>query len=112
MKKGQRGTCETTYYFFPKGKTRYTLGVHTWWYNQKHSDFPGGLVVKNLPCNAEDVSLSAGQRTKIPYTLEQLSPCAATAEAHMLLSLQATTTESVYHYKDPAWCNEDPVCCN
>ena len=60
-------------------------------------------MVKNLPCSAEDVSVIAHQRTKIPYTLEQLSPRAATAEAHMLLRLRATTTDSVRHNKeDPA----------
>ena len=60
-------------------------------------------MVKNLPYSAEDVSLIADQRTKVPYTLEQLSPCAATAEAHMLLRLRAATTDSVHHNKeDPA----------
>ena len=43
--------------------------------------FPGGLVVKNPPCKAGDVSLITGQGTKIPCATEQLeSPHAATAE--------------------------------
>ena len=36
-------------------------------------DFPGGPVVKNLPCNAGDVGLIPGQGTEIPYATEQLS---------------------------------------
>ena len=31
-------------------------------------DFPGVPVVKNLPCNAWDVSSSPGQGTKVPHT--------------------------------------------
>ena len=30
-------------------------------------DLPGGPVVKNPTCNAEDVGLIPGQRTKIPH---------------------------------------------
>ena len=40
--------------------------------------FPGGLVVKNPPCNA---SLTPGQGTKIPHITEQLSPHATTRES-------------------------------
>ena len=47
-------------------------------------DFPGGLVVKNQPCNTKDT----GWGTKIP-------PCRGQ------LSLPATTTE-------PPHCNERP----
>ena len=36
-------------------------------------DFPGGPVVKNLPCNAGDVGSIPGQGTEIPYATEQLS---------------------------------------
>ena len=42
--------------------------------------FPGGWVVKNPPSNTGDVSLTPGQRTKIPHTMEQLNPSAATTE--------------------------------
>ena len=36
-------------------------------------DFPGGPVVKDLPCNAKDAGLTSGQGTKIPRAMEQLS---------------------------------------
>ena len=36
-------------------------------------DFPGGPVVKNLPCNAGDTGLNPGQETKIPHATGQLS---------------------------------------
>ena len=36
-------------------------------------DFPGGPVVKNLPCNAGDMGLIPGWGTKIPPASEQLS---------------------------------------
>ena len=42
--------------------------------------FPGGPMVKNLPCNAGDLGLIPGQRTKIPHATEQLSPATATTE--------------------------------
>ena len=41
---------------------------------KKKRDFPGGPVVKNLPCNAEDASLIPGRATKIPCASEKLSP--------------------------------------
>ena len=43
-------------------------------------DFPGGPVVKNLPCNAGDAGSIPGQGTKIPHAAGQLSPCATTTE--------------------------------
>ena len=39
------------------------------------------LVVKNLPCDAEDVGSTPGQRTGIPHAAEQLSLCAPTRES-------------------------------
>ena len=42
-------------------------------------DFPGGLVVKDSPCNAEDVVIP-GQRTKIPLAVGKLSPSATTTK--------------------------------
>ena len=39
--------------------------------------FPGGSVVKNLPCNAGDAGSIPGQGTKIPHAMEQLTICAA-----------------------------------
>ena len=36
----------------------------------KKWDFPGGLGIKNLPCNAGDAGLIPGQGTKIPWATE------------------------------------------
>ena len=54
-------------------------------------DFPGGPVVKNLPSNARDTGAIPGQGTKIPHTLGQLNPHAATRDVM------------------PKCCNKDPV---
>ena len=35
-------------------------------------------MVKNPPCNAEDVGSIPGQGAKTPHAVEQLSPCATT----------------------------------
>ena len=45
-------------------------------------DFPGGPIVKNLPCNAGDVGSVPGQGTKILYAIEQQIPNATTTEVH------------------------------
>ena len=37
-------------------------------------DFPGGPVVKNLPCNAGNVGSIPGRGTKTSQAAEQLSP--------------------------------------
>ena len=42
--------------------------------------FPGGPVVKNLPCNAKDVGSIPGRGTKIPHTKGELSPCTTTTK--------------------------------
>ena len=42
-------------------------------------DFPGGPVVKDLPCNAGDVEIP-GQRIKIALAVGKLSPAATTTE--------------------------------
>ena len=44
------------------------------------SDFPGGPVVKNPPCNAGDLGAIPGGGTKILYATDLLSPRAATRE--------------------------------
>ena len=36
-------------------------------------DFPGGLVVKNLPANAGDMGSIPGQGTKTPHATGQLT---------------------------------------
>ena len=53
------------------------------YFNQKieTGDFPGGPVVKNLPSNTEDASSVPGQGIKIPHTVGQLCPHAATRES-------------------------------
>ena len=38
--------------------------------------FPGGPVVKNPPCNAEDMGLIPGWGTKIPHGMGQRRPWA------------------------------------
>ena len=43
-------------------------------------NFPDGPVVKNLSCNAEDVSLISGRGTKTLHVVEQLSQCATLTE--------------------------------
>ena len=41
-------------------------------------DLPGGPLVKNLPCNAEDTNSVPGWGTEIPHAAEQLSIHAST----------------------------------
>ena len=48
-----------------------------------YGDFPGGPVVKNLPCNARDVGSTPDQGTKIPYAEGQPSPQVAATEVHV-----------------------------
>ena len=55
---------------------------------QVDGDFPGGPVVKNLPCNAGGAGSISGQGTKISHAAGQLNPC-------------ATTTESGHHHERP-----------
>ena len=59
-------------------------------------DFPGGPVIKNLPCNAGDVGSIPGQGTKIPHALEQLSLC-ATATEPTCSAACAPQLESLHH---------------
>ena len=44
---------------------------------KQSQDFPGGPMVKNLPCNAEDVGSIPGWGTRIPHAVRYLSPDAA-----------------------------------
>ena len=43
-------------------------------------DFLGGPMVKNPPCNAEEVGSIPGQRTRPPQAVEKLSPRLETTE--------------------------------
>ena len=46
----------------------------------KIQDFPGGPVVKNLPCNSEDTGSIPGQETKISGAAGQLRQYGETTE--------------------------------
>ena len=62
-------------------------------------DFPGGPVVKNPPCNAEDKGLIPYQGTKIPQAIEQPSPVCHNQGAHtpLLLNTHTATRKSAQH---------------
>ena len=47
---------------------------------RERKDFPGCLVVKNLPSNAGDMGSILGRGTIITYATGQLSPHATTTE--------------------------------
>ena len=64
-------------------------------------DFPGGSVVKNLPCNAGVMGLIPGQGTKIPHATEQLSWRASTIEPRH-------SGAHVPKLESPYVCSEDP----
>ena len=57
------------HFIFPDFKTYYR-------------DFPGGPVVKNLPCSSRDVSSIPGQGTKIAHATGQVIPHATTKTQH------------------------------
>ena len=63
-------------------------------------DFPGGSVVKNLPCNAGVTGLIPGQGTKIPHATEKLSPRASTIEPRC-------SGAHVPKLESPCVCSED-----
>ena len=65
-------------------------------------------MVKNVPCNAENVGSILGQGTKIPQAVEQLSPCATASEptGHND-SLWAANERATGHSDDPACFSED-----
>ena len=57
--------------------------------------FPGGPVVKNLPCNAGEIGSIPGRGNKTPHAAEQLSLHTATTEH------RAASRDSVRHSEDP-----------
>ena len=59
-------------------------------------DFPGGPVVKNPPCNEEDMGLIPGQETKVSHAAEHLSPHAPELVSCNYQSQHATTRKFVY----------------
>ena len=72
-------------------------------------DFPGGLVVENLPCNAWHPGLIPGWGTKISHVVEQISPqatsywapCAPKPVLHNKRSLCASTKSVCSAWKTP-----------
>ena len=44
-----------------------------WLKGSNYRDLPRGPVVRDLPCNTGDLSLSPGQGTEIPHAAERLS---------------------------------------
>ena len=60
--------------------------------NNLDVDFPGGLVVKNLPSNRGDSGSILGQGTKIPLSCRAIGP--------------------TYCSEEPSCWNEDPPRCN
>ena len=73
------------------------LFVNVFYSRLKNRDFPGGPVVKNLPCNAGDAILISYRGTKIPDATEQLSP-------------STTATEPCAATESPRTAAEEPVC--
>ena len=57
--------------------------------------FSGGPAVKDLPCNAGDVSLIPGWGTKILDASEQISPHATTKDPPMKILCAATKTQQL-----------------
>ena len=64
-------------------------------------------MVKNPPCNAEDVGSIPGQGIKIPHATEQLSPHTVITERCTSCASQLESPRTAM--KDTG-CNEEPVC--
>ena len=75
-------------------------------------DFPGGPLVKNLPCNPGDMGLIPGLGTKIPQAVEQFSPQATTEPA--CHNQQAITREAAAAAAKSSLhtATKDPMCYN
>ena len=58
-------------------------------------DFPGGPMVKNLPCNAGEVDSTPGQGNKIPHSVGQLT------QVPQLLSSHASTRACMLQTTEP-----------
>ena len=65
--------------------------------NTDKRDFPGGLVVNNLPCNAGDASSIPGWGTKIPLFSEKPSLCIATTKPVPQLVHPCITMKRIPH---------------
>ena len=58
--------------------TAFSLCAGLWIKFPLSRDFPGGALVKNQPCNAQDMDSTPGLGTKIPHAKEQLISLLAT----------------------------------
>ena len=67
-------------------------------------DFPGGLVVKNLPASAESMGLIPWSG-KSPHAVEQLSLCMTTTEALPPYSLCSATGEALALQLESSLCS-------
>ena len=73
--------------------------------NKETQDFPGGPVVKNLPCNAGDTGSIPGQGTKIPHALGKLSQHAAITETACLEPM--LWNKRSHHNETPTHCKKE-----
>ena len=65
---------------FPMTSHVFKFGDFMSYLESQHRDFPGGLVVKNLPSNAGDAGSIPGRGTKIPHAVGQLNLRATTTD--------------------------------
>ena len=73
------------------------------------ADFPGGQVVKNLPCHAGDTGSNPDWGLKNPHAVGQRSPCGATPEPANSGALQTTRREAqMLQLESPCTTTEDP----
>ena len=92
---------EKRWVYWISGRSKEKVAKH------QAADLPGGPVVKNPSCNAEDAGSIPGRGTKIPHTAGQLSPRATNYRAHVLWNPRTTTREKpVHHNKEPTRRNE------
>ena len=70
-----------------------------------------GPMVKNLPCNAENISVIPGPETKIPQATEQLSLCAVTTKPTHSSAHAHKQSPDRRHLLSPCAPRES-VCCN
>ena len=73
-------------------------------YNLEVRNFPNGPMVKNLPCNAEEMDLIPGCGTKVLQT-EQLSPHAIT-RVHALRGKIPHDATKIPHASTETWSNQ------
>ena len=67
-------------------------------------DFPGGPVVKKVPCHAGNAGSIPGQRTLIPHAEGLLSPCTTSNEVHAPYSTHGLQQDKWAQWEAPG-CN-------